>query len=133
MMPLPRFLPAIFLFSAVSVIVAPTHSQAAVYRSAQADTLTTKNYKVTITRNCPEGSVTCDNVSYTGVNIKTGSTIRLRGKTMHGLCADGKTPCRFEGYQFRNRNVEYLVSEGGTLRVYQNKKLILEEQGTWKY
>jgi hypothetical protein len=124
MMPLKQLLPSLFLVSAVSVLAAPA--------IAQAETLTTRNYRVTVTRNCAEGSVTCNNVSYTGVDLRTGASIRLRGKTVHTLCNDGVTPCRFEGYQFRNGNVQYNVSQGGTLSVYQNKKLILSERGSWR-
>jgi hypothetical protein len=124
MMPLKQLLPTVVLFSTVSALAAPA--------IAQAETLTTKNYRVTITRNCAEGSVTCNNVRYTGVNRNTGASIRLRGATMHTLCADGRTPCRFEGYRFRNGSVEYMVSEGGTLRVFDNKRLLLNEQGTWR-
>jgi hypothetical protein len=126
MMPLNRFLPTLFLFSTVSALAAPAIAQAQ-------ETLTTKNYRVTIARNCEEGSVTCNNVRYTGVNLRTGAAIRLRGATMHSLCADRKTPCQFQGYRFRNGAVEYQVLAGGELLVYDNKKLVLNEKGTWNY
>jgi hypothetical protein len=35
-------------------------------QAANAETLKTKNFNVTITRNCPEGYVTCNNVTYYG-------------------------------------------------------------------
>jgi hypothetical protein len=99
-------------------------------QSALAETLKTKTFRVTITRNCPEGYVTCNNVTYYGKNLKTGSSIRLTGKTIHTTCADGVTPCRFLGYEFRNKPYLYRVTEDGRLQIYREKKLILEEKGT---
>ncbi|MBF2028162.1 MAG: hypothetical protein IGS48_15585 [Oscillatoriales cyanobacterium C42_A2020_001] len=101
-------------------------------QAAIAETLQTRNFRVTVTRNCAEGSVTCNDVTYVGRNRRTGESIRLRGKTLHTLCQDGVTPCRFLGYEFRNGVYRYLVTEDGTLRVYQGQKLILNERGTWQ-
>ncbi|WP_171574021.1 hypothetical protein [Leptolyngbya sp. Cla-17] len=100
---------------------------------AWAETLKTKSFNVKITRNCPEGVVVCNNVGYFGRDLKTGQSIRLVGKTLHTTCQDGITPCRFLGYQFQNRNYRYFVREDGTLQVYQGKKLLLQERGTWSY
>ena len=63
----------------------------------------TPSYGINIVANCAEGNVTCNNVTYVGRHLKTGQTIRLRGQTVHTLCADKVTPCRFVGYSFRNR------------------------------
>ena len=97
-----------------------------------AETLKTKNFIVHITRNCPEGEVLCNNVSYTGTRLKTGASIKLSGRTVYRLCADGVTPCQFLGYEFLNGDYRYLVTEGGTLKVYKQKKLLLEENGSWE-
>ncbi|ARV63035.1 hypothetical protein BZZ01_14905 [Nostocales cyanobacterium HT-58-2] len=101
-------------------------------QAALAETLTTTNFNITITRKCPEGSVSCNNVIYNGTNVRTGDSIRLTGKTIHTTCADGVTPCRFIGYQFRNANYLYQVTEDGALQIYQGKKLVLQEKGTWR-
>jgi hypothetical protein len=98
---------------------------------AIAETLTTKQFRIEIQRNCAEGNVTCDRVSYRGKDLKTGKSIRLSGRTLHSLCADGVTPCQFLGYEFRNRNYRYIVTDSGLLRVYQGQKLLLSQQGTW--
>jgi hypothetical protein len=99
-----------------------------------AEMLTTANFVVTITRNCPEGSVTCDDVSYRGVAKKSGKAITLKGGTMHTTCADGVSPCRFLGYRFRSGDVTYLVWESGVLEVRLGKdKRLIEERGEWKY
>lgn len=98
-------------------------------QTANAETLKTKNFNVKITRNCPEGYVTCNNVKYFGKNLKTGKSISLTGKTIHTTGADGVTPGRFLAYKFRNHNYLYQVRADGTLLIYQGKKLIVKEQG----
>ncbi|MCK7458291.1 hypothetical protein [Idiomarina aminovorans] len=99
-----------------------------------AATLTTENYIIEIERHCKEGSVTCDNVSYTGVSKMSGNSIELKGKTWHTHCADGVSPCRFLGYRFENGNVTYTVLESGVLRVVQGKgRVLIEETGAWSY
>jgi hypothetical protein len=98
---------------------------------AIADTLTTKGFKIDIQVNCEEGNVTCNRVSYRGQDLKTGKSLRLSGKTVHSLCADGVTPCRFLGYEFRNRNYRYVVTEAGLLEIYKSGKLLVSQQGTW--
>ena len=119
--PMRKLLKVIFLFiSLPSVTIAGT--------------LTTENYTVTITQQCPEGHVTCDKVKYLGVSKKTGSSIVLNGTTLHTKCADGETPCRFLGYEFKNGNITYRVLERGLLQVIKNKtEVLLEEKGTWSY
>ena len=100
-------------------------------KTGLAETLKTKNFIVHITRNCPEGEVLCNNVSYTGTRLKTGASIKLTGRTVYRMCGDGVTPCHFLGYEFLNGDYRYFVTEGGTLRVYKEKKLLLEENGSW--
>jgi hypothetical protein len=100
---------------------------------ASAGTLTTPSFIIKVKVNCAEGNVSCDKVSYVGTSRKTGKSISLRGKTMHALCADGVTPCRFLGYEFRNGRTYYRVLEDGSLSVMQGKKLLLEEKGEWKW
>ena len=97
-----------------------------------AEELLTKNYKIVVNSKCSEGNVTCDNVTYVGINRKTGKSIKLKGSTWHTLCADGVTPCRFQGYIFKNGNVTYFVHQDGYLKVTQNNKVLLEEKGEWK-
>jgi hypothetical protein len=100
--------------------------------SANAEKLNTPSFTIAITRHCTEGNVSCDNVSYIGTSKKTGKAIRLRGKTLHSLCADGVTPCRFQGYEFRSGNTYYLVTESGRLEVTLNHKTLVSEQGQWQ-
>ncbi len=100
--------------------------------SAVASTLTTSSYNVTVSQNCTEGNVTCDDVSYKGVSRKTGKSIELNGTTMHSMCADGVTPCRFLGYEFVNGDITYKVLESGILQVIRgDSEVLLEEKGTW--
>lgn len=82
--------------------------------------------------NCAEGNVSCDDVRYEGKNRRSGQSLVLRGKTMHSLCADGVTPCRFLGYEFRNGAVRYRVFESGGLRVTRGNKVLVDESGEWQ-
>ena len=96
-----------------------------------AETLQTRNFIVNITRNCPEGEVVCNNVSYTGTSLKTAESIKLTGRTVYRLCSDRVTPCQFLGYEFINGNYRYFVTESGIIRIYKNGRLLLEESGSW--
>lgn len=98
-----------------------------------ADTLTTPSFVIQIKTHCAEGDVSCDNVSYIGTSKKSGKAISLRGKTLHSLCADGVTPCRFLGYEFKSGAIRYRVLEGGELIVTQGQKVLVQEAGDWQY
>lgn len=93
--------------------------------------LVTPSFRVTIV-GCAEGEVSCDNVKYTGVSKKNGSRIRLTGRTLHTLGADGVTPSRFLGWEFRKGKTIYTVTEGGVLEVTQGAKTLVSEQGEWQ-
>jgi hypothetical protein len=100
--------------------------------SVDARVLETQNYIIEIEKNCPEGYVTCDNVSYRGTHKSRDAEIKLKGETLHTLCADGVTPCRFLGYQFKNGNITYLVEDDAALTVMRNKsEILLREAGRW--
>lgn len=101
--------------------------------SLRADTLTTASFKISIERHCEEGDVSCDRVSYLGESRKSGAKLALRGKTVHTRCADGMTPCRFLGYQFKSGRTTYLVLEEGRLQVRRGDKLLVDEAGEWSY
>ena len=112
-----------FLFTASLMLLAA---------AAQAnEVLITPSFTVTIV-GCAEGNVSCDNVKYTGVSRKTGAAIRLTGKTLHTMGADGVTPSRFIGYQFRNGKTVYIVTDDGQLQVRQGQKLVFSEKGQWQ-
>ena len=97
---------------------------------SQVAKLETPNYLIRIEVNCPEGEVACDRVTYTGKSKKTGRELTLLGRTVHTLCADGVTPCRFVGYQFRNGTTTYVVTEEGELIVRDGGKVIIDERGS---
>lgn len=97
-----------------------------------AQQLDTPNYTVSIEQLCPEGEVQCQNVLYKGTSKVSGASIELTGSAWHQLCADGVTPCRFLGYQFKNGRIRYLVHESGLLQVVSSSgKVLLQEQGVW--
>jgi len=98
---------------------------------ASADTLETPSYKITI-QGCDEYVVSCDTVKYVGVSRKNGKSIKLTGRTVHTTGADGVTPSHFLGYEFKNGNTTYFVSDDGDLQVTSGSKVLIEEHGTWK-
>jgi hypothetical protein len=56
----------------------------------------------------------------------------LQGRTLNSLCADGVTPCRFIGYEFRNGPFRYVVYDSGSLRVTRGDKVLVDEPGEWQ-
>ncbi|MFD1217081.1 MULTISPECIES: hypothetical protein [Microbulbifer] len=106
-------------------------SIAALATPAFGDTLVTDNYTIEIERNCEEGEVVCDNVSYRSQSHKSGNRLELNGRTLSRMCDDGVTPCQFLGYQFKNGNTTYTVLESGLLKVTENGKVLVQEQGRW--
>lgn len=100
--------------------------------TAFAQRLLTPSFEITIDSRCPEGTVSCNDVRYTGVDRRTGRGTRLRGEDMHTICADGVTPCRFLGYVFRRGKLAYRVWEDGTLTIREGDKVTFQEQGTWQ-
>ena len=100
--------------------------------SSPASTLTTPSYKITVEVRCPEGNVTCEDVRYVGVSRKSGKSITLTGRTVHTTGADGVTPSRFLGYEFKSGSTRYFVGEDGELRVTQGSKILVQETGVWK-
>jgi hypothetical protein len=98
---------------------------------ARAANLVTPSYLITITSNCPEGEVTCQDMSYRGTNRRNGRTIELKGRTLFALCKDGVTPCHHTGYEFRSGRTVYVVSVDGWLEVLRGGKVLLHEGGTW--
>jgi hypothetical protein len=99
--------------------------------TAIASTLETTNFKVKIRINCEEGVIGCDRVSYEGKDKSTGKSIKLSGKQIVRFCADGVTPCQSLGYQFKNGEFIYFVSDDGRLTVSQGKKILVNELGKW--
>ncbi|MBN8888124.1 MAG: hypothetical protein J0I77_20595 [Rudaea sp.] len=95
---------------------------------------TTKSFDIRITEHCEEEVIGCDRVEYFGVNRKTGKSIRLRGKQLHSICADGVTPCHFQGYVFRNSDVTYsIILQGESwLAIRKGGRLLLHESGDWR-
>ena len=62
----------------------------------------------------------------------SGRAITLVGRERHSRCADGVTPCRFLGYEFRNGKTVYFVDTDGHLSVREGERTLLQEAGTWQ-
>jgi hypothetical protein len=118
---------------ALSTLDRGTHETfAGAAHAATQQTLETAGFIVRIVQQCEEGNVTCDDVRYTGTSKKTGKAIKLRGKTMHSMAADGVTPGAFQGYVFRSGRVNYTVFADGRLVVTEGKKTLVNQRGEWK-
>ena len=79
---------------------------------------------------CGEGVISCEDATYVGVSRKTGNTLKLKGKTVHSMMADGVTPNLLLGYEFRNGSTVYTVSDD-VLVVKQAGKVVVSEKGKW--
>lgn len=100
--------------------------------ASRSSVLETPSFVVRIKVRCPEGNVTCGDVVYTGRSKKSGKSVSVMGKTVHATCADGKTPCRFQGYTFDSGKINYTVLEEGELIVTKDGKTLVREKGNWK-
>ena len=74
----------------------------------------------------------CQDVLYEGRNLRTGSSITLKGQAVMRLCPDRVTPCSHEGYRFKSGRIDYRVTPDGLLRVTQGSKVLVEERGQWQ-
>ena len=101
---------------------------------ASAETLTTDNFIIEIERGCEEGVVTCDNIKFTYVLVGFDKKQTAIGKTVHTKCADGITPCRFQGYEFLDDGAKFFIYDSGVLEVTNSEgHQLLLEQGKWQY
>lgn len=99
-----------------------------------AETLTTDNFIVQIESGCVEGEVSCDTMKFIYSRIGFDKTQTVVGKTVHTTCADGITPCAFQGYEFQVDGSNYFINNSGVLEVTDSEgKQLLVEQGKWQY
>ena len=104
------------------------------YSVVSAETLATDNFIIQIERGCEEGEVTCKTMKfiYSPVGISKSQTVI--GRTVHAVCADGVTPCQFQGYEFLTDGVKYFIHSSGILEVIDSEgNQLLVEQGKWQY
>ncbi|GAB2529359.1 hypothetical protein [Microbulbifer agarilyticus] len=101
--------------------------------TASAAELETENYLIEIDSACEAGDEGCDKATYNGTNKKSGATIRLKGRMLHRMCADGVTHCQILGYEFKSGNITYYVSHKGLLEVVRGQnEVLVREQGEWR-
>lgn len=101
---------------------------------ASAQTLTTESYQIDVTSLCPEGEVTCQQMSFALTVKESGNVQHYEGRSLHRLCADGETPCQFIGYRFRDDKRQFTLFDNGALEINCGAGLeIVREQGQWQY
>ena len=99
---------------------------------ASAAVLVTEQFVIVVVERCPEGDVTCNNVSYTGINRKTGEAISLKGQAWVRMCADTVTPCEHVGWQFKSGEFTYRVrATPPSLEVERGGKTVIEQKVVW--
>ena len=100
---------------------------------ASAETLTTPHHVVYIERGCEEGEVTCDRVRITYVSVGLEDERTVVGRTVHTMCADGVTPCAFQGYEFVGVDGRtYFIHQAGTLIITDGDgRQRVVEPGKW--
>ena len=102
--------------------------------NAIGETLTTDNFTIQIKRECEEGVVSCDQIKFTYSAVDFEKEQTVKGKTVHTKCADGKTPCAFQGYEFISDGAKYFIHNSGVLEVLDKSgNQLLVEQGKWQY
>ena len=101
--------------------------------SAQANVLLSINYEIAIGA-CSEGEVSCKNIPITLQNLKTGAFTKHIGETVHSLCSDKVTPCKFWGYRFVAGELTYFITDSGKVEVTDStNNLVQHEEGEWFY
>jgi hypothetical protein len=112
---------ATFIFCSISFVV-------------NAETLITPNYEIAVTWKCGEGYVSCDNIEFNVKNKTEGTSNTYIGKSNHSVCADGVTPCKFQGYEFNVGDLNYSLYMRGLIEVVNNtNEIVLSEKGEWHY
>jgi hypothetical protein len=89
--------------------------------------LNTTSFTIDIQKNCQEGEVTCDNISYTGTRKSDGSQIHLIGHTLNN-----KNTFDLYGYTFKNGDYTYSIYiQSAEFILEKNGKVIVAEKGEW--
>ncbi len=94
--------------------------------------LDTPSFAIRIEVQCPEGEVTCEDVSLRAENKQTKRVLNLGGRTSHRMCADNVTPCRFLGYVFRSDTLTCFIGDGGEFLLQEGQKVLVQESGAWR-
>lgn len=98
-----------------------------------AETLITANFTIDISHECEEGVVSCDRIKFTYSPTGFEKKQVVIGSTVHTKCADGVTPCAFQGYEFLADGAKYRIYNSGVLKVLdENGNQLLLEQGEWQ-
>ncbi|QLK62995.1 hypothetical protein GE278_20555 [Enterobacteriaceae bacterium Kacie_13] len=92
------------------------------------------HFDIDIKVNCPEGEIECDDVSYDGINKKTGARLHLKGRVITNYYSHD-----FRGFEFKNGNYIYTLrphsaasndeTQIWNLNVSLHDKIIATDQG----
>ena len=104
------------------------------FEISHAETLQTTSYRIGVEWRCEQNSVTCDNVFFTVLNLETEEQMIYVGRTHHSICADGVTPCKFQGYSFQVESGLFRIYSRGELEIIASDgEILVAESGRWLY
>lgn len=99
---------------------------------AHAERIETPTFDILVKWMCEEGHVSCDNITFSVENQRDGTTRHYVGESIHSLCADGESPCRFLGYRFRAGCMSFTLYSHGYIEVVSEELgVLLSEEGQW--
>lgn len=101
-------------------------------RLAQADTLLTPSYRITIELRCDVANEPCDKVHYTATQLQTGDTVTLIGRGIYRACVPKTAPCLPVGFQFSGGLLTHTVLTSGDLMISEGNKVLVLERGRWQ-
>lgn len=101
--------------------------------TSKVEVLVTNSYYVTVTSNCSENLMACQDVSMEAKNRKTGEVVFAQGRTMYTRCVDRVTACQFNGYEFYDRGYIYALLADGLYLIGQSRDTTIDEEvGFWR-
>lgn len=102
--------------------------------SLSAEKLVTPSYEIEVAWNCGEGYVSCENIEFKVTNLISLKVETFIGRSNHSICADGVTPCKFQGYEFNSGELRFSLFNRGLLEITKSPtESILNEEGKWHY
>lgn len=95
--------------------------------------LRTDRHRLSVREHCPEGEVGCADLSAELVDLRTGATLPLTGRTRIVRCADGVTPCHVGAYEFESGDVSVRATPDGQLELRRADGIVERAHGQWAH
>lgn len=114
-------------------LAAPLFWVALIFSSlAYGEKFVSDNFSIEMEPQCAEGEVACSHIKFTITVPGAEKSSVIYGKSKYAMCADGVTPCRFQGYEFMSDGSRYFINSVGLLVVTDEQdNVLLTEVGKW--